>query len=516
MLFGHAPVNLIMKRTTSVFIFMAALYFHGSAQIRRDAIWCFGDSVLVDFNYSPPLLDYCATRSRGSACSIADSLGNLLFYSHTSYIPFWQAGLSPLGVVLNKNHQVMENGDSIYGGAWYKEMVIVPDPGNSDRYYLFHTGVTLYNKLYYSIIDLTYNGALGKVVEKNILVAPLPFRGLTDGLAAIKHGNGRDWWVMFRPVNSDGTLNNTISRLLLTSDGVSPLIDQQIGYSTNAGFLRLYFNHEGDKMVLIDVLGLIELYDFDRCTGLLSNLKTIHPENPNVPIETYFWSAEFSSDDRVLYVSTISVPVCFLYQYDLTASNISSTKLLLDSINSPGENGDLRLAPDGRIYWAGWYYTGTFPFPYDDSTYNQYNMYLSVINQPNQLGLASNFQKYSFYLGGHRSYLGLPNNPNYEMIAKGGSICDTLGLPNAVTENELKGRIAVFPNPAGSSITISYDANQNAKTEVRIRDLAGRVVLQQSLKSNMVDVRILADGVYLLQLYLNEQFYSMEKITILK
>ncbi len=197
----------------------------------------------------------------------------------------------------------MENGDSLYAEGWYKEMVIIPDPANHLRYYLFHTGVTLFSKIYYSIIDLSYNGGLGKVIQKNILVDSLPARVMTDGLAAIKHGNGRDWWVMFRARFEDFTRDNSIHKILVSTGGISPLSTQQIGFPTNAGFLRLYFNHSGTKMILINVAGLIEYYDFDRCTGELSNLITIHPENPNVPIETYFWSAEFSPNDEVLYVS---------------------------------------------------------------------------------------------------------------------------------------------------------------------------------------------------------------------
>ena len=54
------------------------------------------------------------------------------------------------------------------------------------------------------------------------------------------------------------------------------------------------------------------------------------------------------------------------------------------------------------------------------------------------------------------------------------------------------------------------------EAEVKISDLTGRVVLQQTLNSSMLDVRSLSDGMYLLHLYMNDQFYSMVKITILK
>jgi hypothetical protein len=492
-------------------------------QIKRDAVWCFGDSVLVDFNQSPPMLDYCATRNRGSACSIADSSGYLLFYAHSAYISFLP--LYARGVVWNKYHQVMENGDSVYAENWYKEMVIIPDPGNHLRYYLFHTGVTLFSKLYYSVIDLSYNGGLGKVLQKNTLLDTLPGRVLTDGLSAIKHGNGRDWWVIFRARLEDGTTDNTIYRLLVTPDGISPLLTQQIGLHTSAGFLRLYFNHIGNKMLLINVAGLIEYYDFDRCTGELSNLITIHPENPFVPIETYFWSAEFSPNDEVLYVSTNrSASASYLYQYDLSSPAISTTKTLIDSLIPPGNGGDLKLAADGKIYWANAYYNGfTWPYPYPDSMYNQYNMYLSVINQPNVLGKATDvnrflcdFQKYSFYLGGHRSYLGLPNNPNYDMIAKGASICDTLGLPNAVNEYERNKIFSIYPNPANEFIRLFYSGDKDSQMSVTLSDLTGLSILHKQLNSNMLELSAIPEGIYIITLFENKRFHSTAKLSVMK
>jgi hypothetical protein len=493
-------------------------------QIKRDAVWCFGDSVLVDFNQSPPNIGYSSTRSRGSNCSIADSSGNLLFYAHSGYLPFLT--LYARGVVWNKNHEVMENGDSLYAGGWYKEMVIIPDPGNHLRYYLFHTGVTLFSKLYYSVIDLSYNGGLGKVTLKNVLPDTLPAAaGLTDGLTAIKHGNGRDWWVMFRVAYNDGTIDNTFYKLLISPDGISEFSTQSIGLTNFNNILSLYFNHTGNQLLLINANGLIELYDFDRCTGELSNLRTIHPENndPNTAYLTFFWSAEFSPNDEVLYVTTMSGSVSYLYQYNLSASNIASTKLVVDSLNAPSQGGDLKLAKDGKIYWAGIYDTGPFPFPYPDSVYNQYNMNLSIINQPNILGKATDinkylcdFQKYSFYLGGHRTYYGLPNNPNYDMIAKGASICDTLGLPNAVDEYEKNKIFSIYPNPANESVTLFHNAEEDADISVMVYDLSGRLVLIQSLESNILNIQTLKEGIYVLNLYVNQDPYSMIKLTVLK
>ncbi|MBK9423418.1 MAG: hypothetical protein IPN54_04670 [Bacteroidetes bacterium] len=48
----------------------------------------------------------------------------------------------------------------------------------------------------YSIIDMKGDGGLGSVTQKNVQL--LNFL-MVDCILAIKHGNGRDWWLMVRP-----------------------------------------------------------------------------------------------------------------------------------------------------------------------------------------------------------------------------------------------------------------------------------------------------------------------------
>ncbi|MBK9639178.1 MAG: hypothetical protein IPO63_15800 [Bacteroidetes bacterium] len=75
-------------------------------------------------------------------------------------------------------------------------MVIVPDPGNINRFYIFCAGIAQpVVGLYYSIVDLSFNGGLGKVVQKNV---QLRNDTICDGVTAVRHGNGRDWWVIAR------------------------------------------------------------------------------------------------------------------------------------------------------------------------------------------------------------------------------------------------------------------------------------------------------------------------------
>ncbi|MBK7683629.1 MAG: hypothetical protein IPJ26_14690 [Bacteroidetes bacterium] len=102
-------------------------------------------------------------------------------------------------------------------------MVIVPDPGNVNRFYIFCPGVADHG-LYYSIIDLSFNGGLGKVVQKNV---QLRNDTICDGITAVRHGNGRDWWVVVRSWKNVPTKD--ITAYLVSPSGVVGNPTQFIG-----------------------------------------------------------------------------------------------------------------------------------------------------------------------------------------------------------------------------------------------------------------------------------------------
>ena len=282
---------------------LCCCHFFSYAQ-NRNSVWCFGDSALIDFSdTSNIIVGSCGLDTRGSCASIANENGKLLFYAET------RATISGnTTLVFDTTHQVMQNGNNIVGRGWYQELVIVPNPANDSTYYLFSIGVTSIYGLYYSIIDMRLNNGLGAVTVKNVQLQSFE---QVDCLNAVKHGNGRDWWVLFRKAGSLSNGNNDWYSYLITPDSIQNVSVQSIGSlnKTNSGHTNL--------------IGLTELYDFDRCSGLLSNLVTIEPEAlPSVP---YLFSCAFSPDASKLYVSTADQPT-WLFQYDLNASNITLSK----------------------------------------------------------------------------------------------------------------------------------------------------------------------------------------------
>jgi len=470
---------------------------------KRNAIWCFGDSAAIDFSSGIASPISSGMDGRGSCASIADESGTLLFYAAT--MPVYSSVLAYSTFVFDQNHNVMLNGDSIFGQAWYQELVIVPNPANDSTYYLFSIGVAGSNfGLMYSIIDMRMNGGFGAVTVKNVQLQSF---AIVDGINAIKHGNGRDWRLIFRKSDFPTfTSNNDFYSYLITPNGIQNFSVQSIGEQnrTNAGNIK--FSRNGDKMIFCSIQDVVELFDFNRCTGWLSTPITIE-EDPGATPSILTWSCEFSPDASKLYVSTNATP-SYLFQYDLNAANIMASKVMIWSIDTlTSVLGTLELGPDNKIYLCNQYYNGfNTPYPYPDSVYNVVNMNLSVINFPDSLGLACDFQPFSFYMGGKRAYKGLPNNPDYDLPALFGSPCDTLVSQNELAGAAALGRLHVYYHPAWEKAFINASNLKGKTGMLLVYDMQGKVVHSEPVRiQNGYYTRDLsmigrADGVYMIVL----------------
>ncbi|MEO8086552.1 MAG: T9SS type A sorting domain-containing protein [Bacteroidota bacterium] len=462
----------------------------------RNSIWCFGDSAGIDFrNPGNPVPITSVVRSRSNCSSIADTGGNLLFYVADD------TTLSALGGrVYNRNHQQMPLGWGLITANWNHEMIIVPMPGNPDKYYIFHTSTSQIFGIYYSIIDMTMDNGFGDVAQANICLTQ---ESVLDGVAAVRHANGRDWWLIYA-INQTGTAthDNKFYMYLITPEGISAPEILNIGdiFLTNLGDLS--FSNDGSKMLFSTITGLIEVFDFDRCSGIFSNATIVEPEY--VSSRTIASSA-LSPDKNLVYVSSNDY-ISYLYQYDLRANPISSSRDTLCTFsNLHNVTGMLRLAPDNKIYLSNIYYNFIInPFPYADSIYNTYNMNLSVINAPDSVGAACNFQPYSFYLGGKRTYFGLPNNPNFELGPVQGSVCDSLISVQEISS--LHGNFSVFPNPFYNKISLHPFLPTNKKVALEIENETGQLVFNKiiTFADQEVDLSFLPQGIYFLRLTGNE------------
>ncbi|MBP7166435.1 MAG: T9SS type A sorting domain-containing protein [Bacteroidia bacterium] len=415
------------------------------------------------------------------------------------------------GKVWNKYHQQMQNGNFIYGGGWYHERVFLPVPGSDSLLYLFSCCVTLSCPfgLYYTLIDLSANSDSGAIIQKNVPINNSP---AFDGLMAIQHGNGRDWWLLYqRWDGSSGNVSyNDFFVYLVDSMGVHLNSQVNVGSNHKTGGGQLCFNNSGEKFSVVTWRNLIQLYNFDRCTGGISLWETVQIENLP-PINSYYFSSAFSPDGTKLYVcenSAIDSIPSKLLQFNLQANPIISSKTIIHNFITSTEGiADLKLAPNGKIYLAAedeinhWIYI--------DTVYTLINKNLSVINQPDSLGLACDFQPFSFYLGGARTSYGLPNNPDYELGAWVGSPCDTLTTnltpgPSPEARGEW---MQAWYNHEWNMIHVNAAQLKGKKGMLRLFDMEGRVVFEKPAEviaggyyTTEINMENLANGVYVVNL----------------
>ena len=360
-------------------------YFVSLQAQSEAAIWYFGQNAGLDFNGGNPVALTNGAMNTLEGCSvISDFNGKVRFY--TDGITVW-----------NRNHQPMPNGKGLLGHPSATQSgIIVPSPANPDIFYVFTVdAIGDPNGLNYNIVDLTLDGGLGDVTLKNqLLETPV-----TEKLTAVAHANGSYIWVLAHRVG-----NNDFIAYLVSGTGLNttPVVSS-VGYSPTlwnhtGGYMKL--SPDGTKLVTVTPRDpYVQLFQFDTTTGMVSNpidLGAFYSALAGTKILTTY-GAEFSSDSSKLYITNIkytNYPTLesTLHQFDLSNLNsvaIVASSTLLDT--QPTEMGALQLAIDGKIYLA-----------------HLDQPFLGVINDPNVLGVSSNYMFNGVSLAGRSSKYGLP------------------------------------------------------------------------------------------------------------
>lgn len=486
-----------------IIIFCLFCFSTNYAQQGYDSHWLlgYGYGGTVDMNFKEDSVSLVLDTRRvfavnGGNASISDSLGNLLFYTN---------GFS----ISNKNHDTMGGGHLLVQNAFvdtYKSsglplfyaLAIIPNPKKAGQYYLFHELVDedinlQWNyrtyKLLYSLIDVNTNFGNGYVIQKSV---PVYEDTLSLGtMAAVKHANGKDWWITISRWRG-----NTVLMFLVNENGISAPIIQQIGplppayppifpvYYDDTG--PTLFSQDGTKLIRGNYAEGIRMYDFDRCTGLLSN-----PILIPCPNEQWGWGLSLSPNGRFLYQSN----VVKLYQYDMWATDIASSKTLIanyDGYATPPGSAfqtlfyNMSLAPNGKIYMVSGNGVSC----------------LHVINNPDSLGFACDFVQHGFTLPVYNATI--PTPPNYYLGASANP-CYGVGVKDAVIE-----RIKVYPNPAQDKIYIEMPISTQAATFL-LYDISGKEVLKQNIVGSKESIFVgkWAKGMYFYEIIVqNKQEYG--------
>ncbi len=349
-----------------------------------------------------------------------DSYNAVCSDSSGEHVLFSTNGIS----IRNSLQHRMENGDTINPGSVWQSyqhqsyptdprLAVFPAPGLSNNYYLIHLAIdnssqgAFFQPLYYTLVDMNANNGLGKVVKKNqVLVNGLADNKNIIGPAVVKHGNGRDWWLVTGRYNSD-----EFQMFLFSPAGISGPFIQHIGppYPQTEGRGTPLFTPDGNTYIRGDAYNGPRIYDFDRCTGQLSNLRII-------PF-TYPLGFEYavSPNSRFLYSNMFE----FVVQFDLHAEDIGAsmdTVGAYDGFCSPGPPWNtgfdlVGLQPDGKIYYST-----------TSSTTG-----LHIINRPDLPGVACDVQQHGIILPKFNHWT-ITHNPNYRLGELETAPCDTLNV----------------------------------------------------------------------------------------
>jgi hypothetical protein len=504
-----------MKKIFTIIVFFAipSLLF---AQ-KHDYIWQMGYGVelpqnpnsfvgfYLDFNNNKTIIrkNRRPIHIRENSATISDINGNLQFYTDGCKI-------------INKNNQIMDNGDSLSTTSVYRNSscqigstlpygfsgsLILP-PMNNDSTYLYlacytdwtiglpNAGAVL--KINYSTIDMRRNNGLGKVIQKEI---PLIQDTLDHNiLRAVRHANGRDWWVVCRKY-----LTNTYYTIKVSPTGFDTIFTQSIGLAGTArgnGSGQILFTPDGRKLISQTSPDGVYIYDFDRQTGRMSNFQHFMARRDS----QFFTGAAVSPNSRYLYLFLH----LYIMQYDLQAADLLSSGINVadyipdcpqfcppfTTIFSSG-----MLAPDCKIYIAS-------PSGLEAMSYIKYPDRRGAACEVVQRGVLFDIPTDSVAIR-----RGFPNMPNYR-LGTPNPVCDSSILFRVSAEDlptrslDISDQAVLYPNPVANLLKVDLpDALGLEVQQIQISNLLGQVLVQEKRSDTYFPMQITAvsdlpEGVY--------------------
>ncbi len=516
-------------KTRFVFLFLLTLGFSAAAQ-KHDYQWLFGygnayvgvDSfrggVNIDFNYSPALT-YQHVRPAGFAAtntSYCDKNGQLLMYSNGADVYDSRDSIMPNGDSINSkwiwNYSFHDSLERYEGLHMPQSIITLPDPLDTLNAFIFHHSLMftfslpnippsyLPDTTYYTKVDFRQNFGYGDVVQKNVIISADTFNfGMTS---AVLHGNGRDWWIIKPAYRGNNYYLFTLNDAGLTLDHVQAEGPVHVGVGDIG---TSCFSPDGQKYFWVTAADGIYMFDFDRCTGLLSNGQIIPWPYPSFKDSLSLAAGiAVSPNNRFLYVATSKI----VLQYNLLATNIGAsvdTVAVWDGSYDPYSPLAAtfyisQLGPDGKIYINA-----------PNSTIS-----LHVINRPNEVGDSCLFVQRGVKLNTYNAE-SMPNFPNYRLGALTGSPCDTLSTLTEDLRAEKEKQLRVFPNPAKDVVTIDYGFTDWNKGDVslEVSNTLGQLVYTQGIPRysgfQKVEVTGFASGAYQVSVIRKGQVVSTAK-----
>lgn len=313
--------------------------------------WHFGGNNSLNFNNTSTVNDDNGTPTGGmpkagtgnidssEGCfSISDKDGNLLMYGNGRSI--WDK---------NGNVMPLANGDLLGLTSSSQSGVIVPYPGDPDKYYAMAVAADRgANGITYSIVDMTLRSGQGNVVngKKNLTLKAGP---ADENVAVMKKKGSDNYWIINRSFTgttgtggSVGSATCVFSVWELTPAGFSAPVTYTVATSvvtTNRahdGYLK--FSADGKKFAAPTHMdeGILS-GNFDPATGQISGL-----QYRKIGL-TYGYTVEFSLSGNHLFITDGAAAL-----YHISWDALRNTTEPLTNLNKSAVN--IQMHPDGRIY----------------------------------------------------------------------------------------------------------------------------------------------------------------------
>ena len=319
----------------------------------RNRNWVFGKNAALSFNPNPVASATPPVSTSEGCASISDQSGNLILYSDGITVRDGSGTLRASGL---PGHQ-----------SSTQAALIVPDPGNKRRYYVFTSDGASGGNNHLGGIRID-TGSWAVVPIASLMTMP-PTAGLspTEKLTAVLHANKQDFWILtvvqdqLQPgYLANGEVGRGFLRVFqVTPSGVSFVgdrpLEQLVG---DVGYMKASRN--GRHLALANMwLSNVLVIAFSNATAMisLSGIVTIPVKVPPFNTNGFPLGVEFSPSGKLLYYSTlfplpIAASLGHVFQYAL-----SSGPPVLVGTHPNDKAGDfalgaLQLGSDARIYIA--------------------------------------------------------------------------------------------------------------------------------------------------------------------
>jgi hypothetical protein len=494
-------------------------------------LWFLGDSIGLDFNVSPTVSIYTPVRlAKMNIATISDSLGNLRYYDQSISTQL-DTGIAVFDKMNNKIAMTGGTKGNYFSFSWFLDF----PTSNILGYLVGFVNLINFNhygkqELNYSKIDTNLRNGLGDWTGPvNMPISIFDSLRGGGGVALTRNANGRDWWVV-----GNKHLGDSILVWLATPDSMYNIHRQKIGSNNCTGSIspssganggQLVFNFSGDRLLNVNGEGLVEIFDFDRCSGILSNSITLDSAHIDNNSSSYhgMYSADFSPTGRYVYACQYDFVNShyYLVQYDIEGSSPGFNKTIIfnQAMNQASATRgfvSVTRGLDNRMYLVPRCTGGGSCFPIDSTC-------LSTIENPDigGLGCGLYLNKICYNQELYSALLSLA--PNYDLGPIDGSLCDTLGIDvrndTATHRAALSKSIGpqVYPNPAFLSLTLEMPEGVQILS-YKLFDIHGRCLLSKedeiNSNINLIDISNLTSGAYLLEVETDSGLYR-EKVVVL-